>query len=963
MTVPGELRTLVGRADELATLSGLVGAAVRGMGSCAVIEGEAGSGKTRLLTEALAGASEAGLFVVSGGADELDDRPLGALASALGPLPVMAPDPVWAELSALLIAPAASEPATGVGGAADVGYRLVDLVLAYMERVASSRPVVLAIEDLHWADPVTLRVVRALGQWPAELPLLLFLTMRPWPRSAALERVVSDLKSKGARHLPLGPLDSGDSATLVATITGARAGPRLAAQVARAAGNPLYIIELTRALRDEEALSFEGGWVDVVDDRVSPTLELGVQRRLAALPASTVEAIKVAAVLGERVPTATLAAVMAVHPVRLASTLEPAVQAGLLDALPDGLSFRHDLIRDAVYDAMPAAIRQGLHREAARVLVAAGAPLVEAADHLALGAAPGDGVAVGWLVAAGQQVATRAPATAVRFLERALELADPDDPATDDLVCDLAPLLIQTGRAPDAERLSRQILDRGPVPSTEVALRRALGEVLWTKGWLEPAAVELDAAASVRGVPAADLVGPAALAGHVRLFLGEPEDAARRAALALAGGHDAGDDFAVCLAQQTMAVAADARGRSAEAVAMAEAAVATAEHSHQSRVGHLHPHLYLGLILLDADRVDDAEAALQKGRRRAEARGTVVWLPLYHCFLATRRIVTGEWDDALAEVAAGLAAADEVGTRLYVPFLYGVASWVAVQRGELARAQAGLDDALREFLAATTPAWQVRATEELRSAGARWPMEWGLWIGALLQEAHGDGAQALAQLEDAWAIGEPLRYFLAHRFFAPDLVRLAVAADSRALAAAVVAEAEQGARRSGMAGTEGTALRCRGLFDDDGAALLDAAARLRQAGATTELAFTLEDAGHSLARAGRTADAVDALQEALALFDGIGATRAGARTEAALRALGVRRRRAGAGDRPASGWEALTASELAVARLAADGLTNRQIGERLFISHRTVETHLAHVFAKLALTSRSQLAAEVARRA
>jgi DNA-binding CsgD family transcriptional regulator len=107
---------------------------------------------------------------------------------------------------------------------------------------------------------------------------------------------------------------------------------------------------------------------------------------------------------------------------------------------------------------------------------------------------------------------------------------------------------------------------------------------------------------------------------------------------------------------------------------------------------------------------------------------------------------------------------------------------------------------------------------------------------------------------------------------------------------------------------------------------------------------------------------VASLEAALDVFESVGAALPLARIEAALRTLGVRRRRAPATQRPTTGWASLTPSELNVARLAAEGLTNRQIGERLFVSRRTVETHLAHAFRKLGLSTRSQLAAEVARR-
>ncbi|MGH9024170.1 MAG: hypothetical protein ACRDV9_13900, partial [Acidimicrobiia bacterium] len=205
-------------------------------------------------------------------------------------------------------------------------------------------------------------------------------------------------------------------------------------------------------------------------------------------------------------------------------------------------------------------------------------------------------------------------------------------------------------------------------------MRRALGEALWTKGWLEPAIGELEAAALVAGIPEAQRLGPRVLASNLRLFLGEPEEAAAQAHRARAEAERLGDDFAHCLALQTLAVAAAAKADVNQAIVLARQAVAVADRASGERNGHLHPHVYLGMVLLDGDRFDEAEVALQEGRRRAEERGTVVWLPLYHCVLAMRRLLIGQWDEALAETEAGLSLADEVGTRFFAPSLHGVAA-------------------------------------------------------------------------------------------------------------------------------------------------------------------------------------------------------------------------------------------------------------------------------------------------
>jgi len=550
---------------------------------------------------------------------------------------------------------------------------------------------------------------------------------------------------------------------------------------------------------------------------------------------------------------------------------------------------------------------------------------------------------------------------AVKLCERAFQLTGADDPDREAVAAELAPLLLQTGRPKDAEQVAREVLARGPRAAHEVVLRRALGEVLWAIGWLEPAVAELEAAARVPGVSDDDRAGSLALAANIRLFLGDPHGACAQAQQATAVGPH--DDFATCLAFQTLALACQARGEVTEAVQLAHRAVEVATRSHDPRVGHLHPQLYLGLTLLDADRRGDALAALQGGRQLDERRGNVMWLPLHHAMLAVHQFTGGDLTDAWAEAEAGLVLADELGTRLHAPLLHGVAALVALHRGDIAAGEARMLDAVTEFRAAVSQDWQLTAVAEgIRTAGARWPLEWGLWIQALLCEARGDTGQARALLEDAWELAAPLRFFLSYRFLGPDLVRLAVAAGDLERAAAVAQEVAEGAQRSGVAGATGAALRCQGLVDDDPAVLLAAVQAYRQVPPTMELALACEDAGAALCRASRVTEAVSVLDDALDFYLRTNAQRGVARVEAALRTLGVRRRRAGRARRRSVGWESLTDSELGVARLAAEGLTNRQIGDRLFISRRTVGTHLTHMFQKLGINSRAQLAAEVARR-
>jgi DNA-binding CsgD family transcriptional regulator len=955
-----EIFPFLGRSRELAALRRVLRDARQKGGKAAVVRGEAGIGKTRLLAEILAHAEEEGFQVLSGATDELArDRPLGALIEAFG-LQAHSADPERAAIGRLIGRdPGRLMPSLAV--AADLGFRIIDESVALLERLATDRPVVVSFDDLHWADPSTLRAVRAIDRALPDLPVVLLVTLRPFPEGPELAQVTEELVNRGAAQLELAALDDPTVTALAQAVAGAPLGTALSVQLSWAAGNPLFVIELVKALREQASRALRDGPADVTDRSVPETLPLTILRRVSFLPPATLEVLKVAAVLGREFSVAELSIVIGRSAVTLLPELDGALRAGLLEESPAGLAFRHELMREAIYHDLTPALRQGLHRDVAKFLTAAGAPVGRVADHLFLGASAADPEARRWLRQAASEAAPRSLAVAVKLCQRAFDLTSADDPDREAVAAELAPLLLQTGRPKDAERIAREVLARGSTAAIEVALRRALGEVLWAIGWLEPAVAELEAVARVPGVSDRDRAGSLALASNIKLFIGDRLGASAQAQHARA--ISPGDDFAVCLAVQTLAVAADARGAVAEAVALAQQAVEIGARSRDPRVGHLHPHFHLGMVLMDADRRDDALAALQLGRRLGEERGNVMWLPLHHALLAQYRALGGELTDALAEVEAGLVLADQVGTRLHAPVLHGVAAWIALQRGDIAGGEARMVDAREELIASVSQDWQLTAVAGgLRMAGARWPLEWGLWIQALLAEARGDDGQALSLLQEGWELAGPLRFCLSYRFLGPDLVRLAVAAGDRDRAAAVAEEVADGAGRCGVASATGAALRCQGLLDADPAALLAAVAAYRQVSPTIELPMACEDAGAALSQAGRTAEAGSVLDDALDFYLRTGAQRGAARVEAALRSLGIRRRRAQRARRPSMGWESLTPSQLGVARLAADGLTNRQIGDQLFISRRTVGTHLAHVFQKLAINSRAQLAAEVGRR-
>jgi len=239
----------------------------------------------------------------------------------------------------------------------------------------------------------------------------------------------------------------------------------------------------------------------------------------------------------------------------------------------------------------------------------------------------------------------------------------------------------------------------------------------------------------------------------------------------------------------------------------------------------------------------------------------------------------------------------------------------------------------QEWLAAEETG--ARAAGELTAGSPRYRSHWATWVQALLLEAAGAVPEAFANLGGVWDGCARSGFALEYPVLGPDLVRLALAAGDPQRARQVAAAVEQVAAGDAVPWITGAALRCRGLARDDPGLLCAAVDAYAQGPRPFELALAAEDAGVAFARHGDPAAAAPLLQRALAAYERLDAARPAARAEAGLRQLGIRRGRRGARQRPQLGWGSLTPTEQRVVALVAEGLSNPQIGERLFVSRRT----------------------------
>jgi DNA-binding CsgD family transcriptional regulator/energy-coupling factor transporter ATP-binding protein EcfA2 len=940
MTAGRGATSLVGRDREVDLLRRAIVAAASGLGQVVLIEGEPGIGKTTLLESAVGLARDQSFEVFQGTCDDLAaPRPFAAVATALGTTPA-AMDRDRAAIAALLDthesdqgAAAASAPNPGLQ------YRVVEELGALVERLAAQRPVLLAVDDLQWADGSTLVALRSIARRATTLPVLLLGCYRSGHGLRELHRVTDDLLRAGATRLSIGPLDQQSVTSLVTEVLDGPPTESLLERVQGASGNPLFVIEYARSVK-------AAATGDAPSSDAALEFRLTVLRRMAALSDSTSEALRLASVLGSTFAPAELAVALDCTVADLAPALHEAAVAAILEERGDHLAFRHALVRDAVYEQIPLAVRRQLHREVGRSLVAAGADSMAVARHLGLGADPGDSEAVEWLRRAAREAAPRSPATAVQLLERARELVGPVPGQADPLLAELAVALAWAGRLAEAEELGVQVLRRRPEPEVAGALRCGLVYALAWQGRPVEALKHTVLGPDER-LSEWDEALLGAEAAAASLFAFDLKTAGARASEAASAAERLGHDVALCHALTVLSWVTLFAGRPHEATELAGRAVAIADRSSSGEAHLAHPRFFSSQALLNVDRIDEADEMLRSGLRLAEDLGLAWSLPLYHSRLGAKGFIAGDWDGAIAECEAALAVADEVG--LHVGAVAVTSAWLAViqlHRDDLEGAERTLASAMGK----------------LPETGPQLGMGVLNWARALVLEARNRRDEALALLQTAWDLymaGGPMTDPWSTMAF----VRMCVAAGDHDRAAALLPAVDDQASAAATPFMKGQALRCRGLVERDPDALLRAVALYRQSPRPLELAVACEDAGSLLASAGRLDEAVPLWDEATELYERLGADRDVARVGAHRRHHGIKRGTRRRHARATTGWEALTETERKVVALVAQRLSNPEVAERLFISRHTVESHLKHIYRKLGLSSRLELAAEAVRHA
>ncbi len=916
---------MIGRTREITLLQERLGAVGSGESACVLLDGEAGIGKSLLVDTACQIAADLSLQVFRGGADELDrSGPFGVLAAALG-------------------TSAEADPSAAATGAE---FRAVEQLVEVVESHALGSPVLIAVEDLQWADRETIVALRAIGRRLSHLPIALLASFRPWPRSPELETLIESWSREGELRLTLTALDADEVVELAADVIGATPGSTLALQLDSATGNPLFVSELVGALMDDGAIHVEDGFAETDAAALPPSLRLTILRRVSMLGDGTVRLLQTASLLGSSFSLGDLAAVSERGVAAVVEALREALRAGVIEDAGELLRFRHDLVREALYSDLPTSARRALHQRAGRVLAAAGAPALQVAEQLSLGVVSDDGEAAAWLARAARESALRAPRSAVQLFERALELAPADDVARDEMTLEFGEALVWAGYPARARSLAEQMLARSLDAELRDRARATIVRALWLDSrWQELVARVEDwlaagnLADSRRGLLLADL-------GMACFFRGDHVRGREAADEALAIGEALADENVIFGALYALSPLNNARGDYAAELEASTRALAIAERGANPDLARFHPHFAQAMSLNSNDRYAEADEMFRLGLQLREELGTIWDLPVYQAGLADLHCQMGNWDDALAEAETGVVVADEVGTRLGVAVCASIAALIHAHRDDLAEAQRFLNTA-EDQIALDGPQWGTAY--------------WTCLAKAQIYEARGDAGAALAEVGGTWdqqADAPGLRAYLG-----PEVVRLALMHDPR-VAVRVAAELEVLASDLTVASARGSVLLATGRVAGNRTQLEGAVAAFEQSGWLLQHAAALESLA-TLLSAGRdnaATDARGAFESALELYQSLGAQRDTARVLAAMRAAGMRRGSRAAHRQALKGWDSLTATESEVVRLCIDGLTNREIGERLFISRRTVQTHLSHAFTKLEVSSRVGLAAAAARR-
>lgn len=932
--------TLVGRDRETAMLVRFMTEVAGGRGSSVLIEGEPGIGKSALVRAALDGAADLGCQVFWGAGDELGQAlPLLPLLEGLR---VREPstNPRRITIVRLLRGELAADRGT------DVSAALAEQLLALIAEQCAVLPTILVVDDLQWADQTSITLWGRLARSVRQVPLLLIGMMRPVPQRddlLALRRAVDD-----SARLQLSGLTEAAVAELVAALVGGSPDEKLLRLADGAAGNPLYLTELVAALARSSSLTVSGSGVAVLTNGPAPTsLSAAIADRLGFVSGPVREVLRAAALLGVDFAVPDLATVLGRGLADLIPAVDEACAAGVLAESGNGLGFRHPMIRAALYDEIPVSVRAAWHRDAARALAEAGAPADRVARQLlwAVGGAGGtteqmDVWILGWLARFAELLVGQAPRVAVELLRQAVASSPVGSAQNDCLVGRLADALYRVGDAAGAEQVANRALVHAVDPDFLVDLHWTLAQCRMQVGRSAESLATLNRALATPGISARHRARLLVLAARTHDYLGEAETAGRVAAAALAAASEAGDNWAIGWALHVLTIVTAVKGQTTDALPLFDRALSVTQDDPALTDLRLLLQVNKAITLAGLDRYEEAFAAARQARHLADQVGTVVRLAQAHSALGQLLFDTGQWDDAIAEVEVLHDDLKEPGAACND---HGIVAVIHFHRGEITAARGHLAAAVpyaeRIGNRVVGPLALARSLDSEHADALPDAL-------AVLTAVVADNTEELDQIGDLFA----------------DAVRLAAEIGDLGTAKAIAGHASDLAAESEIPHRQANALYCRGLLDHDATRLLAAAERYGEASRPLLSAKALEAAADDFVGADDRDQARAAFTRAVEIYASLGAVTDVARLRTRFRAHGIRRAPHAKHRQARSGWDSLTPAETKIAALVEGGLTNPEIAARLFLSRRTVATHVSHILKKLDVHSRTDIAREAALR-
>ncbi|HUQ58868.1 LuxR C-terminal-related transcriptional regulator [Lentzea sp.] len=604
-----------GREGERELLSGVLDAGT----GVVLVDGAAGTGKTRLLAEAAALAAHRGAEVATA-QDELDQP----------------------------------------------------LLLARLAERRPGGPALVVLDDLHLAEPGTLAALRSPVAASACEKVVWLLARR---RGEGADRLFAAALARGAVRIELRPLPDNVIADLVADLAGGTPDRDLLALASTARGNPAAVTSLLDALRADGQIAVVNGQASLRTDRSPLNTEALLSERVSALSGRARHLLQVASVLGPRFEPGDVAEMLASSTAILLPALDEVIAAGLVAAPEDGLAFRHELVWRLVAGSVPPPVRRALHREAGEMLLKRGDSAVRAAQHLLHGAQRGDARSIDGLVTAATAVLFTAPDAAAELAVRALELTDPASPSLPHRTVIAVRALIAAGRLAAAQALARDALSREVSPEPAAKLRHCVAMTTLLTARHAESAEHCEALLDEPDllpelVPWVEITRMMALLGHDRNRAGELAETVVRT-------RQGSPDDVLATALAVLAAIARDTGQPGAALELArEAARSVTSHDLCA-----YPRLLLATVFSGLREFAEADSVLRGARSGPSA--VVAKGIMTAVVQARILVQAGRVEEAATEARAALTTAEETGHAALVAPALAVLAVVAIHTGDL----------------------------------------------------------------------------------------------------------------------------------------------------------------------------------------------------------------------------------------------------------------------------------------